>query len=168
MGLSATLGDSFFRCIDPNSVIVALTENIQYMEFRHIKQLVHLALTPLVKSCPLDLWEVWLEKLLHPLLLHVWQALSSSWSSLLNDGKTKVPDLLGVLSGSDLKVEVMEEKILRNLTREICSLFSVLASPGLNAAVPSLEQASQMSHMDDSSKRDLNAFASSSMVGYVP
>ncbi|KAL8545620.1 hypothetical protein ACS0TY_005666 [Phlomoides rotata] len=167
LGLSATLGDSFFRCIDPHSVIVALTENIQYMEFRHIKQLVHLALIPLVKCCPLDLWEVWLEKLLHPLLLHVWQALSSSWLSLLQDGKTKVPDLLGVLAGSDLKVEVMEEKILRNLTREICSLFSVLASPGLNVAVPSLEQAAQMSHMDDSSKRDLNAFASSSMVGFV-
>lgn len=65
-------------------------------------------------------------------------------------------------------MEVMEEKLLRDLTREICYLFSVLASHGLNAAVPSSEQAGQMSHMDDSSKRDLNAFACSSMVGYVP
>ncbi|KAH6820146.1 ARM repeat superfamily protein [Perilla frutescens var. hirtella] len=167
LGLSATLGDSFFRCVDPHSVILALTENVQYMEFRHIKQLVHLALIPLVKCCPSDLWEVWLEKLLYPLLLHVWQALSSSWSSLLRDGKAKVPDLNGIHVGSDLKVEVMEEKLLRDLTREICSLFSVLASPGLNAAVPSLEQAGQMSHIDDSSKRDLNAFAHSSMVGFV-
>lgn len=167
LGLSATLGDSFFRCIDPHSVILALTENIQHMEFRHIKQLVHLALIPLVKFCPSDLWEVWLEKLLYPLLLHVWQALSSSWSSLLRDGKTNVPDLQGVLVGSDLKVEVMEEKLLRDLTREICSLFSVLASPGLNAAVPSSEQVGQISHMDDSSKRDLNAFAYSSMVGFI-
>lgn len=167
LGLSATLGDSFFRCIDPHSVILALTENIQHMEFRHIKQLVHLALIPLVKCCPSDLREVWLEKLLYPLLLHVWQALSSSWSSLLRDGKANVPDLQGVLVGSDLKVEVMEEKLLRDLTREICSLFSVLASPALNAAVPSLEQAGQISHMDDSSKRDLNAVAYSSMVGFI-
>lgn len=137
------------------------------MEFRHIKQLVHSTLIPLVKCCPSDLWEVWLEKLLHPLLLHVSQALSSSWSSLLQDGKAKVPDLSGILVGSDLKVEVMEEKLLRDLTREICSLLSILASPGLNTAVPSLEQVGQMSHMDDSSKRDLNAFACSSMVGYV-
>lgn len=137
------------------------------MEFRHIKQLVHSALIPLVKCCPSDLWEVWLEKLLHPLLLHVHQALSSSWSSLLQDGKAKVPDLSGILVGSDLKVEVMQEKLLRDLTREMCSLLSVLASPGLNATVPSLEQVGQMSHTEDSSKRDLNAFARSSMVGYV-
>lgn len=167
IGLSGTLGDSFFRCIDSHSVIIALTENIQYMEFRHIKQLVHLALIPLVKCCPSDLWEVWLEKLLHPLLIHVGQALSSSWSGLLRDGKAKVPDFNGMLVGSDLKVEVMEEKLLRDLTREICSLFSVLAFPGFNAVVPSLEQVGQMSHSDDPSKRDLNAFASSSMVGYV-
>ncbi|KAL0380121.1 UNVERIFIED_CONTAM: protein HASTY 1 [Sesamum angustifolium] len=165
LGLSATLGDSFFRCVDPHSVILALMENVQHMEFRHIKQLVHLALVPLVKFCPSDLWDAWLEKLLHPLFLHVWQALTSSWSSLLREGKAKVPDLHGVLAGSDLKVEVMEEKLLRDLTREICSLCSVLAAPGLNAAVPSLEQAGQVSQMDDSSMRDLAAFASTSMVG---
>ncbi|KAK6139371.1 hypothetical protein DH2020_026879 [Rehmannia glutinosa] len=167
LGLSATLGDSFFRSVDPHFVILALMENIQYMEFRHIKQLVHLALVPLIKYCPSDLWEVWLEKLLHPLLIHVWEALSCSWSSLLQDGKAKVPDLHGILAGSDLKVEVMEEKLLRDLTREICFLFSVLASPGLNAGLPSLEHAGQTSHMDDSSKTDLNAFACSSMVGFV-
>ncbi|KAG6420174.1 hypothetical protein SASPL_116693 [Salvia splendens] len=167
LGLSATLGDPFFRSIDSHSAVVALMENIQHMEFRHIKQLVHSALIPLVKCCPSDMWEVWLEKLLHPLLLHVHQALSSSWSSLLQDGKAKVPDLSGILVGSDLKVEVMEEKLLRDLTREMCSLLSVLASPGLNATVPSLEQVGQMSHTEDSSKRGLNAFACSSMVGFV-
>ncbi|XP_042059818.1 protein HASTY 1-like [Salvia splendens] len=167
LGLSATLGDSFFRSIDSHTVVVSLMENIQHMEFRHIKQLVHSGLIPLVKCCPSDLWEVWLEKLLHPLLLHVHQALSSSWSSLLRDGKAKVPDLSGILVGSDLKVEVMEEKLLRDLTREMCSLLSVLASPGLNATVPSLEQVGQMSHTEDSSKRDLNTFACSSMVGFV-
>ncbi|KAL0429515.1 UNVERIFIED_CONTAM: protein HASTY 1 [Sesamum radiatum] len=167
LGLSATLGDSLFRCIDPHSVILALMENIQHMEFRHIKQLVHSALVPLVKFCPSDLWDAWLEKLLHPLFLHVWQALTCSWSSLLREGKAKVPDLHGILAGSDLKVEVMEEKLLRDLTREICSLCSVLAAPGLNAALPSLDQAGQVSQMDDSSMRDLEAFASTSMVGFV-
>ncbi|KAL7157774.1 hypothetical protein ABFS83_02G099400 [Erythranthe nasuta] len=166
LGLSATLGDSFFRCIDPHSVILALMENIQYMEFRHIKQLVHSILVPLIKYCPSDLWELWLEKLLNPLLNHVSGALSYSWSSLLQDGKAKVPDLHGELAGSDLKVEVMEEKLLRDLTREICSFFSVLASPGLNPGLPSLEQAGQMSHMDHS-KRDINAFACNSIVGFV-
>lgn len=167
LGLSTTLGDSFFRCIESHSVILSLMENIQYMEFRHIKQLVHLVLVPLVKCCPQDLWEMWLENILHPLLLHAWQALSCSWSSLLQEGIAKVPDLHGILAGSDLKVEVMEEKLLRDLTREICSLFSVLAAPGLNTTLPSLEQAAQISHMDDSSMKDLNAFAFSSMAGFV-
>ncbi|KAL6544068.1 histone deacetylase [Orobanche gracilis] len=167
LGLCATLGDSFFRYVDPHSVIVALMENIQYMEFRHIKQLVHLVLVPVLKYCPLDLREVWLEKLLHPLLLHTSEALNCSWYSLLQEGKAKVPDLRGIISGSDLKVEVMEEKLLRDLTREICSLLSALASPGLNDVLPSLEQAGQMSYIDDSSKIDLKAFACGSMVGFL-
>ncbi|CAA0825521.1 Protein HASTY 1 [Striga hermonthica] len=167
LGLSATLGDSLFRSVDPHSVMLALMENIQYMEFRHIKQLIHSAIVPFLKYCPPDLWEVWLEKLLHPLLLHVSEALCCSWSSLLQEGKAKVPDLHGILAGSDLKVEVMEEKLLRDLTRETCSLLSVIASPGLNSVLPSLEQASQISNSDDSSRTDLNAFAGSSMVGFV-
>ncbi|KAG5028646.1 hypothetical protein JHK82_012259 [Glycine max] len=74
-------------------------------------QLVHSTLIPLVKNCPLDMWEIWLEKLLHPFFVHAQQALSCSWSSLLQDGRAKVPDAHGILSGSDLKVEVMEETI---------------------------------------------------------
>ncbi|KAG8369530.1 hypothetical protein BUALT_Bualt14G0023100 [Buddleja alternifolia] len=142
LGLSATLGDPFFRSIEPHSVILALMENIEYMEFRHIKQLVHMALIPLVKFCPSDLWEVWLEKLLHPLLVHAWQALSCSWCSLLQEGKAKVPDVHGIVAGSDLKVEVMEEKLLRDLSREICSLFSMVGIPNLREVLVSVEKSS--------------------------
>ncbi|THG18911.1 hypothetical protein TEA_022358 [Camellia sinensis var. sinensis] len=159
VGLSATIGDSFFKCLDVHSVSLALVENIQSMEFRHIRQLVHAVLIPLVKCCPQDFWEEGLKKLLHPLLLHTQQALSCSWSSLLLEGRAKVPDLHGIPAGSDLKVEVMEEKLLRNLTREICSLLSVLASSGLNAGLPSLDQSGHISRVD--------TFASNSMVGFV-
>ncbi|KAF5952329.1 hypothetical protein HYC85_010273 [Camellia sinensis] len=167
VGLSATIGDSFFKCLDVHSVSLALVENIQSMEFRHTRQLVHAILIPLVKCCPQDFWEEWLKKLLHPLLLHTQQALSCSWSSLLLEGRAKVPDLHGILAGSDLKVEVMEEKLLRNLTREICSLLSVLASSGLNAGLPSLDQSGHISRVDTSSLKDLDSFASNSMVGFV-
>ncbi|GMP40616.1 hypothetical protein CsSME_00010991 [Camellia sinensis var. sinensis] len=167
VGLSATIGDSFFKCLDVHSVSLALVENIQSMEFRHIRQLVHAVLIPLVKCCPQDFWEEWLKKLLHPLLLHTQQALSCSWSSLLLEGRAKVPDLHGIPAGSDLKVEVMEEKLLRNLTREICSLLSVLASSGLNAGLPSLDQSGHISRVDTSSLKDLDSFASNSMVGFV-
>lgn len=141
-------------------------ENIQSMEFRHIRQLVHAVIIPLVKFCPPDLWEIWLEKLLQPLFLHCQQVLSISWSSLLHEGRAKVPDSLSVSVG-DLKVEVMEEKLLRDLTREICSLFFVIASPPLNTGLPSLEQFGHANRVDLSSLKELNSFSQSSMVRYA-
>ncbi|KAK3005844.1 hypothetical protein RJ639_015777, partial [Escallonia herrerae] len=167
LGLSTTIGDSFFKCLDVDSVALALMENIQPMEFRHMRQLIHSVLIPLFKGCPSELWEVWLEKLLHPLLLHSQQALSCSWSSLLQEGRARVPDLHGILAGADLKVEVMEEKLLRDFTREICSFLSVIASAGMNPGLPSLEQAGHVNRVDMSTLEDLDAFASSSMVGFV-
>uniref|UniRef100_A0A2P2KHY5 Protein HASTY 1 n=1 Tax=Rhizophora mucronata TaxID=61149 RepID=A0A2P2KHY5_RHIMU len=167
LGLSATIVDPFFKCLNVHTVVEALMENIQSMEFRHIRQLVHSIVIHLVKSCPSEMWEVWLEKPLSPLFLHVQQALSFSWSSLLTEGKAKVPDVKHILVGSALKVEVMEEKLLRDLTREICSLLSTIASPLLNTGLPSLEQSGHVSRMDTSSLKDLDAFASKSMVGYI-
>ncbi|XP_016652665.1 PREDICTED: protein HASTY 1 [Prunus mume] len=167
LGLATTVGESFYKCLDSQSVALALVENIHSMEFRHIRLLVHSVLIPLVKFCPVDLWETWLEKLLHPLFQHSQQALSCSWSSLLREGRAKVPDAHAILAGSDLKVEVMEEKLLRDLTREICSLLSVIASPQLNTGLPSLEHSGHVSRVDVSSLKDLDAFTSSSMVGFL-
>ncbi|KAK4850574.1 hypothetical protein QYF36_007942 [Acer negundo] len=167
LGLSTTIGDPFFKSLDSHSVAVALMENIQSMEFRHIKQLVHSVLIHLVKSCPPDTWETWFDKLLHPLFIHCQQALSYSWSSLMHEGKVKVPDVHGIAAGSDLKVEVMEEKLLRDLTREICSLLSVMASSGLNTGLPALEPSGHFIRVDMSSLKDLDSFASSSMIGFL-
>ncbi|XP_062005210.1 protein HASTY 1 isoform X1 [Rosa rugosa] len=167
LGLATTVGDTFYKCLDSHSVALALVENIQSMEFRHIRLLVHSVLIPLVKNCPVDLWEVWLEKLLHPLFLHSHQALSCSWSSLLQEGRAKVPDVHAILAGTDLKVEVMEEKLLRDLTREICSLLSAIALPQLNTGLPSLEHSGQISRVDLSSLKSLDSFASSSMVSFI-
>ncbi|KAL5701386.1 histone deacetylase [Ranunculus cassubicifolius] len=164
LGLSTTIGDAFFKGFESHTVALALVENIQSMEFRHIKQLVHLVLIPLIKHCPSELWGEWLEKLLGPLLVHCQQALSSSWSSLLHEGRAKVPDIPINLCTPDLKVEVMEEKLLRDLTREVCSLLSVLASPSLNTSIPSLEQIIPSSA---SSLKDIDAFASNSMMGFL-
>ena len=64
----------------------------------------------------MEMWEAWLENLLHPFFIHAQQALTFSWSSLLNEDKAKVQDFHGVLSGADLKEEAVEEKLLRDLT----------------------------------------------------
>ncbi|XP_071735484.1 protein HASTY 1 isoform X2 [Rutidosis leptorrhynchoides] len=155
LGLSATVGESFFRSIDIEAIDLALMENINAMEFRHIRLLIHSVLTPLVKNCPSSLWDVWLNRLLYPLLVYSHQALRCSWSGLLEEGRAKVPDLLGILSGPDLKVEVIEEKLLRILTREICSLLSVLGSPALNPGL-----------YPEQSPKDSD-FLSSSVVGFL-
>jgi len=163
LGLAATLGEAFFRCAEASSVTLALMENVQVMEFRHLRQLIHLVIIPFVKYCPADLWQVWLGNLLQPLFVHCQQALHYSWSSLLHEGWAKVPDSIGNLSGSELKAEVMEEKLLRDLTREVCSVLWALASPGLNSGLPSLEQLGPSNRMD--SLKNLESFASSSLTG---
>ncbi|XP_074320869.1 protein HASTY 1 [Silene latifolia] len=167
LGLATTVGDAFFKCVDLPSVAMALVENIQSMEFRHLKNLIHLVIIPLIRSCPPNLWDTWLEKLLHPILVHSQQALSSSWSGLLNEGRAKVPDVCTMLGGSDLKVEVMEEKLLRDLTREVCAILATLASPGLNNGIPSLDQSGHITRIDLSSLKDLNAYGSTSCVGFL-
>ncbi|PWZ04533.1 Protein HASTY 1 [Zea mays] len=91
LGLAATLGEAFFRCIEGSSVTLAIMENVQVMEFRHLRQLIHLVIIPFVKYCPADLW-LWLVNLLQPLFVHCQQALNYSWSSLLHEGRAKVPD----------------------------------------------------------------------------
>ena len=163
LGLAATLGEAFFRCAEASSVTLALMENVQVMEFRHLRQLIHLVIIPFVKYCPADLWQVWLGNLLQPLFVHCQQALHYSWSSLLHEGRAKVPDSIGNLSGSELKAEVMEEKLLRDLTREVCSVLWALASPGLNSGLPSLEQLGPSNRID--SLKNLEYFASSSLTG---
>ncbi|XP_020113589.1 protein HASTY 1 [Ananas comosus] len=167
IGLSTTIGDTFFRCIEGSSVALALVENVQSMEFRHIRQLIHLVLVPLVKNCPVDLWEAYIINLLHPLLLHCHQALSCSWSSLLNEARAKVPDNIGNLLGSELKVEVMEEKLLRDLTREVCSLLSALASPNLNSGLPSLEQIGPTNRVEASHLKNVESYVSNSLIGFL-
>ncbi|KAF5194673.1 Hasty-like protein [Thalictrum thalictroides] len=167
LGLSTTIGDSFFKCLESHVVALALVENIQSMEFRHIKQLIHQVLTPLIKHCPSDLWEAWIEKFLHPLFLHCQKALSCSWSNLLHEGRAQVPDISANLSKTDLKVEVMEEKLLRDLSRELCSLLSVLASPGLNSGLPSAEQIGHTSNIEKSSLKDVDAFVPNSLIAFL-
>ncbi|XP_073009177.1 protein HASTY 1 isoform X1 [Typha latifolia] len=167
IGMSATIGDSFFRCIQGSSMILTLVENVQSMEFRHLRQLIHLVLVPLVKYCPVDLWEEWLVNLLYPVFLHCQQALTHSWSSLLHEGCTKVPDTFGNHSGLELKVEMMEEKLLRDLTREVCSLLSVLALPSLNSNLPSLEQLGPINRAEAPLLKDLESFASNSVTGFL-
>ncbi|KAK6915489.1 Exportin-5, C-terminal domain [Dillenia turbinata] len=89
LGLSVTIGDPFFKCLDSNAVVASLVEN---------------------------------------------HALSGLWCSLLHEGRAKVPD------------------------------DHVLALRGLNTGLPSLEQSGHIGRVEAASLKDLEAFASSSMI----
>ncbi|XP_055960895.1 protein HASTY 1-like [Mercurialis annua] len=170
LGLSMSMRDPFFKCLDIDSdmVTVALVENIRSMQFRHLKQLIHFVLIYLVKSCPSEMWEVWLEKLLDPFFIHVQNVLCFSRSTNLHEGNAKVPDVGSMPSGLDVKAYVMAEKLLRDITHETCSLLSAMASPEVNVGVPSLEPLGLVNHIDTSSSlKDLNYFAITSMVGFL-
>ncbi|CAN6467750.1 unnamed protein product [Victoria cruziana] len=139
------------------------------MDFWHIRQLIHSVLTPLVKFCPTELWDSWLAKLLSPLFSHCYQVLIYSWTNLTNEGRAKVPDIGGNFSSSNLQaldVEVMEEQLLRSLTREICSLLSVVASSGLNGCLPYFEQVGHANRMD-LAVIDLESLAPKSLMCFL-
>ncbi|CAN8277120.1 unnamed protein product [Cochlearia groenlandica] len=168
LGLSSTIGDTFFKHLDPHYVATALMENLQSMEFRHTRQLIHSFVAYAIKFCPADMWDPWLGVLLHPLFTHCQKATSSSWSSLMREGRAKVPDFFGVeSSGPDMKLEVMEEKLLRDLTREIATLLSTMGSSGLNPGLPVLEHSGCVGRVDVASLKDLVSFKSNSMVGFL-
>ncbi|KAG0582809.1 hypothetical protein KC19_3G087700 [Ceratodon purpureus] len=140
LGLSATrIGEGFFVDVDgrPAALATALLENIQHMELHHIRQLLHLVIIPVVKMCPITLWDPWLRQLLPPVLVHCHRVLTTAWTSLIKEGSVKIPDNWSVSTSNqnstqEIKSEVIKEKLLRDLTRETCQLLSTASSPALN------------------------------------
>lgn len=167
IGLATSIGDHFYECMDSNDVFTALLQYLKEMEFRHIRQLIHIVIIPLVKNCPPLFWESWLGEILHALLVHCQQVLFVSWSSLINEGRAKVPDSCRYSSALGLKVEVMEEKLLRDLTRETCALLAALASPGANKSLPSTEQLGQLGRMESCPVIDTKNNFSESLIGFL-
>lgn len=169
LGLATSIGDHFYECMDSSDVFTALLGYLQAMEFRHIRQLIHIVIIPLVKNCPPLFWKSWLGKILPPLLVHCQHVLSDSWASLISEGRAKVPDSCGDSSALGLKAEVMEEKLLRDLTRETCALLAALASPGANKSLPSTEQLGQLGHMESCPviQFDTENKFSESLIGFL-
>ncbi|KAJ7533943.1 hypothetical protein O6H91_13G072100 [Diphasiastrum complanatum] len=146
LGLAAArIGDSFFNDADGRVTTLAtcLLENLSSMEFRHIRQLLHSTILPLVKACPPMQWGPWLGNIVPPILIHCQQVLPAAWNNLIKEGAVKPPAISSVGGLTGLKTEVMEEKLLRDLTRETCNLLSVLASPQLKQGQRTADQPSQ-------------------------
>lgn len=168
MNLSVAMGETFYTSIDANEVAAAFTENICWMEFRHIKLLINSFVGPLVISCPADMWESLLEPLLSPLLTHCQRALDSSWTSLLREGRANVPDLRS-FEGGETKLIQLEKQLLIDLSRSTSDLLSKISAPELNTGLPSLmKHSDQLSvHGETSLLKDFDSLKSNSLVRYV-
>ncbi|GJP38320.1 hypothetical protein CLOM_g22773 [Closterium sp. NIES-68] len=125
-------------------VRAALADSVASMEARHLRLLQKLVLLPLVKACPPNLWPLWLGTLLPPILIHCDQWLTATWQRFLQEGLAGVGEAGGGAGGKAdgssggnvggerererrgaLKDELFQEKILRDLTRETCSLLAL-------------------------------------------
>nr|VDD53334.1 unnamed protein product [Brassica oleracea] len=166
LNLSVSMGETFYASIDANEVAVAFTENIWWMEFRHIKQLINSFVGCLVTSCPADMWEPLLELLLSPLLTHCQRALDSSWTSLLREGRANVPDLIG-FEGGETKLIQLERQLLIDLSRSTSDLLSKISAPELNTGLPVLKYSDQLVLGEMSILMDFNALKSNCLVSLL-
>lgn len=166
LNLSVSMGETFYTSIDANEVALTFTENIWWMEFRHIKQLINSFVGCLVSSCPADMWEPLLEPLLSPLLTHCQRALDSSWTSLLREGRANVPDLIG-FEGGETKLIQLERQLLIDFSRSTSDLLSKISAPELNTGLPVLKHSDQLVLGDVSLLKDFNALKSNCLVRYV-
>ncbi|XP_024536193.1 protein HASTY 1, partial [Selaginella moellendorffii] len=131
---SSRLGNQFFVNMSGLSgpLATGLMESLSSMEFRHLRSLVHSVIQSFVRFCPQSLREVWLGQLLPPLLVHCHATLPLAWENLVREGAVKTGTLFAVDGSSGINTELVEERMLRELTREVCTLLAIMASSELN------------------------------------
>ncbi|KAH6556722.1 hypothetical protein KP509_1Z160000 [Ceratopteris richardii] len=166
LGLSATHFTDIFFSHDSNVVQTYLLENIEVMEYRHMRLFLHFIVIPLVKSCPGDLRELWLHIVLQRTLNFCEATLPHSWNNLITKGAVTLSEAACKSEGLGIKEEVLQEKLLRDLTRETCILLSVLASTTLNPNLPSGEQLLQ-SRLEQVKSISLGTVGSDCMMRFV-
>eukprot|EP00271_Cylindrocystis_brebissonii_P001223 TRINITY_DN11542_c0_g2_i1.p1 TRINITY_DN11542_c0_g2~~TRINITY_DN11542_c0_g2_i1.p1 ORF type:complete len:1173 (-),score=281.19 TRINITY_DN11542_c0_g2_i1:59-3355(-) len=144
LGLAASKAPSvFFTDTDrrASDMCRALLENFPSMESWHIKNMLRLLLQPLIRACPPEQWGIWLEPLLPPILHHTRGLLETGWSNLQQKGAVIVPE--GSAKNSDKALidetdDVLAEKLLRDLSREVLALLALLANtPPTRGSSPS-------------------------------
>ncbi|KAK9829960.1 hypothetical protein WJX72_008872 [[Myrmecia] bisecta] len=112
---------------------ISLTENLEVMDYQTIRLLHRHLLISLVKLGPPDQRQAWLLPVLGPLIPHMLRQLSSAWSALL---AATAPAALASAPGgtsedaSSANAEVVEERLIRELTQEHLLLLLQLQDSG--------------------------------------
>eukprot|EP00270_Netrium_digitus_P015700 TRINITY_DN5548_c0_g1_i1.p1 TRINITY_DN5548_c0_g1~~TRINITY_DN5548_c0_g1_i1.p1 ORF type:complete len:427 (-),score=79.47 TRINITY_DN5548_c0_g1_i1:123-1343(-) len=154
----------FGNTSDAASLSLAILENLQSIDVHHMRLVVRAVIIPLVKSCPHQQWRWWLLPILPPVLTHLQNLLSNSWTLLLT-GSSLAPSSRqqgGQGSNSLMKEEVLQEKLLRDLTRESCSLLSTIAAISTSVSTtPSSQSSGSLATSDASGEQQQQQSASS-------
>jgi len=103
----------------------ALTAHIEFMAPRHLRLMLRHSVIPLVRECPRPAWGQWLSRLLPPLLPVLRGRLTAFWGAFSAAGT-------GAAGGttedtSRAQDEVVEERVMRELSREAAVLMQILA-----------------------------------------
>ena len=109
----------------PEAVAASLMSELGSMESRHVRGMLRTVLQPVVARCPAAHRARWLGALLPRLLPHMQQRLTTAWDALARGGRGGAAD--GSAAPGATSAEVVEERLLRDLTRTHLNLLATLA-----------------------------------------
>ncbi len=120
LGLAASsLGDNFYsRGVLASCMTTAALSGVEFMAMRHIRMFVRTSLTAVVRHCPPSCHAQWLLPWIPQFFLHMHQRLNAAW--------TDAGRLQGSEGASNAADEVIEERYLREATRDYMSMLLLL------------------------------------------
>ncbi|KAK3278182.1 hypothetical protein CYMTET_13864, partial [Cymbomonas tetramitiformis] len=152
MGLTLSHVPSVYRVSGLASGLrQSLLEGIPTMENRHLRAFIRVVVQAAVLHCPQEemIQREWLGELLPGLLPHMYTRLSQSWVQLLSSSHSTSNSSCSTSSGLPLSpgasgrggvegavsAEVLEERILRELTRDHLALMQMIAAGGAGSRI---------------------------------
>ena len=109
----------------------SILADLPYMELRHVRQVVHAAVRPIMGRCPAAHRAMWQTALVNPLCAALHDRLAKEWANTRVVNATKAQERGDEDDETD-GVEVndlISERILRDITRDHCAMLAIVAAP---------------------------------------
>ena len=107
----------------------SLLAHLPYMDLRHVRQAVHAAVRPIIGRCPPAHRPMWHAALVNPLCAVMHEKLAAAWMDKRVVNATKDMDNHEG-DGEDVQVDdLISERILRDVTRDVCAVLALVAAP---------------------------------------
>lgn len=136
LGLMSTSVAAFYACGAGQGLWgPGLMDHVEYMDHQYLRMLLRHLMLPFTRICPPRHRNAWLLPVLAPLLPHMLARISSKWAVMVSQPALGRPSEDGTATND----EVVEERLVRELTREHLQLLLNMADkpplePGQGAA----------------------------------